>query len=155
MIDIERRENLVCRFILRPNCSLSWRGMQVFLAFMALILGAIGAWFTLLGFWLVLPFAGLELLLLACAFYLVARRGQVREVISIDQDSVHVEKGRRYPEKQCTLARGWARVVLERCPKQWYPSRLLIRSHGRAVEVGTFLNEEERRRLAEELAQNL
>jgi len=66
-----------------------------------------------------------------------------------------VEKGRRYPENQCTLARVWARVVLERCPKQWYPSRLLIRSHGRAVEVGTFLNEEERRRLAEELAQNL
>lgn len=155
MFDIERQSESRCRIILRPNRSLSWRGTKLFFLGMCVLLGAVGSVFTWLGFWLVLPFAGLELLLLGSGLYLVARSGDQREVISIDAESVCIEKGRRHPEQRWVMVRLWARVVLERCPRQWYPSRLLIRSHGRAVEVGRFLNEDERRRLASELVRSL
>ena len=46
----------------------------------------------------------------------------------------------------------WARLSLQ--PGRWRgaPSRLLVRSHGREVEIGAFLNDEERRDLARRLS---
>jgi len=46
----------------------------------------------------------------------------------------------------------WAQVLLQ--PGRWRgaPSRLLVRSHGREVEIGAFLNDEERRDLQRRLS---
>ena len=160
MVNIERDIDTAqctaqCRFILRPNRSLSWRGSLIFFFSLCVVSGSIAIGLGLLGFWLVLPFAGLELLGLGIGLYIVAQRCQQCEVISIAEESIRIERGKRYPCEQWILARFWAQVVLERCPKQWYPSRLLIRSQGRVVEIGKFLNEQERQHLAKELARSL
>lgn len=156
MVDLEHGPDVSgFRFVLRPNRSLSWRGSLTFFLSLCVICGVIVISLTLMGFWLVLPFAGLELLALGSGMYVVSRRCQECEVISITGNTVKIEKGRHFPRERWTLARVWARVVLERCPVEWYPSRLLIRSHGRAVEIGRFLNEEERQRLAIELTRSL
>ncbi|MCG8378636.1 MAG: DUF2244 domain-containing protein [Proteobacteria bacterium] len=110
---------------------------------------ALGFFFQ--GLILILPFAGLELLALGTVLYISAWRGGVREVISITDDKIKVESGRNEPETSCEFDRTWAQVVLEHSWHNWYPSKLYIRSHGRQVEVGRFLNEEERRGLAKEL----
>ncbi|MCB1776790.1 MAG: DUF2244 domain-containing protein [Candidatus Competibacteraceae bacterium] len=138
-------------FVLHPNRSLSWRQtVMVFVSFciitLALVLPLVA-----MGFWPVLPFAGLELLAVGTGFYLVARRCHEREVICIAADTIRIERGRRKPEQSWTLTRAWARVVLKACPRQWYPSRLLIHVHGQTIEIGRFLVEEERRQLAEDL----
>ena len=156
MVDIQQHaDTLQCRFVLRPNRSLSWRGSLLFYFSLVIISSGIAIGLTLLGFWLVLPFAGLEMLALGIGLYVVACRCYECEVISINGDSIRIERGRDYPREQWTLGRMWARVVLERCPRAWYPSRLLLRSHGRSVEVGRFLDEEERQRLADELTRSL
>ncbi len=156
MVDIEQNtDRYQCRFVLRPNRSLSWRGSLLFFFSLLCISSGIAIGLTLLGLWLVLPFAGLEMLALGVGLYVVACRCYECEVISISGDSICIERGRDYPRQQWTLGRVWAQVVLERCPKAWYPSRLLIRSHGRSVEVGRFLQEEERERLAAELTRSL
>lgn len=49
--------------------------------------------------------------------------------------------------------RHWAKVTLRAPRSALHPSRLLIESHGRACEIGGFLNEEERRGLAARLKQ--
>jgi uncharacterized membrane protein len=156
MVNIESVANdTQCRFVLRPNRSLSWRGSLLFFLSLVLVSSIIAISLTWLGFWMVLPFAGLEMLALGVGLYVVAGRCYEREVISISREDIRIEKGRGYPRQQWTLGRVWAQVVLERCPRQWYPSKLLIRSHGRAVEVGRFLHEEERRHLAAALIQSL
>jgi uncharacterized membrane protein len=127
----------------------------VFFLSLVLVSGSVATVLTLQGFWLVLPFAGLELVAVGTGLYVVSRRCYECEVISIAGDAVRVEKGRNYPRERWTFARIWAHAVLEHCPSAWYPSRLLIRSHGRAVEVGRFLNEEERRQLASDLRESL
>jgi Integral membrane protein len=106
-----------------------------------------------MGFWPILPFAGLELLALGAALHACAQRGTDCEVISIHDSTVEVERGRRRPEWHYSFSRTWAHVVLERACSDWYPSRLLIRCKGREVEVGRFLNEQERIKLARELTQ--
>lgn len=107
--------------------------------------------FLLRGCWLILPFAGLELALLGTGFYLAARSGSLREVISIRGAEIAVERGRCEPEQTRIFPRGWVRIDLIRPQYRGYPTRLLLRSHGHEMEIGGCLNESERRRLAEDL----
>ena len=139
-------------YTLRPNGSLGWRAAKWGCAGMILLTAAVATWFTLRGAWLVLPFAGAEMLLLACTLYLACRWSRHAEVILVDRDTLVLQRGHARPEEEHRFQRGWARVVLVRDPSGWYPSRLLLRSHGRSVEIGARLVEEERLELAEELA---
>jgi uncharacterized membrane protein len=115
----------------------------------------IGVLFALYGYWPVLPFAGLEVIVLGIAFYRCLSRSQLREVVTIGSEVVSVEKGRQQPQQRWECPRAWARVVLERAPIAWYPRRLTVAFQGRRVEIGQFLNEEERGVLADELRQAL
>src|SRR5215831_10039266 len=56
--------------ILKRNCSISPRDLLWILASIALVTCGIGVAFASLGAWLVLPFAGIEVLAVAAAFYL-------------------------------------------------------------------------------------
>lgn len=141
--------------MIRPNCSLSWRAaLKVYLVIAACCLG-IGLAFALHGFWPVLPFAGLEILALGAVLYLCLERSQIREVVTVNADRVTVEKGRAQPQERWECPRAWARVELEPSPIAWYPSRLAVGFQGRQIEIGRFLNEEERRALAQELREAL
>jgi uncharacterized membrane protein len=139
------------RFVIRPNRSLSWKGTQLFFAGMCAVSFGIATGFALIGAWLVLPFAGLEMGVLGVCLYLGARRSAACEVVSIRDDVVEIQKGRRAPLQVCHFQRTWARVNMRRPVNGWLPSRLTIRSHGREVEIGADLNEDERESLATEL----
>ncbi|MFN2308284.1 MAG: DUF2244 domain-containing protein [Gammaproteobacteria bacterium] len=140
-----------CCVVIRPNCSLSWRGTLVVFGSISLVSLVIALGFYLQGFWMILPFAGLEFAALAAGLYVGALRGCAREVISLRGEVIAVQKGRRQPEQTLAFQRGWARIELARPLRRGYPSRLLIRCHGHAVEVGGCLNEAERNRLADHL----
>lgn len=142
------------RFVLRPNRSLSWRGTVHFFLGIATLSLAIATVLAIRGYWLVLPFAGLEIAALGAAFYVVARRSYQCEVIAVAED-ILIERGVGRPRHRVRLPRAWAAVDVERCNASWYPSRLLIRSHGQAVEVGRFLPEGERLELALKLRRSL
>jgi uncharacterized membrane protein len=142
-------------FTLRPNCSLSWDRMKAAFSVLAVSVICVALYFASLGAWLVLPFAGLEILLLWLGIYASARRGATREVIHIAEDAVAVYRGRRRLEEVCRFTRPWARVKLVQDGASWYPARLLIMSHGRSVEVGSALTDDERSELAGQLLKRI
>ena len=135
-------------FVIAPNRSMTWKELLLAYSAIAGVSLAIAGYFWAHGLTLVLPFSGLELLALGAALYLTAWRGGAREVITVTDDSVCVETGRAGPEQRHDFQRYWTRVVLRRPWVAWHPSRLLLCSRGREIEVGRFLNEEERRGLA-------
>lgn len=137
------------RFLIRPNCSLPWRDAVRFYLGMVVVSFGIAIAFALKGAWLILPFAGLEMLVLGIALYVVARRTTDWQEISIDADQVDIVE--RDSGQAQSFQRAWVRVIHEVAPVRGHPSRLCIRSHGRSVEVGRCLNEEEKRYLAEQL----
>lgn len=142
-----------CHWVIRPNQSLSWlSALRLYAAISFCCLG-IGTAYALYGFWPVLPFVGFEVIVLGIAFYLCLSRSQMREVISVNAEVVSVEKGRRKPQEHWECPRVWARINLERSPIAWYPSRLALAFQRKQVEIGRFLNEEERCALAVELEQ--
>ena len=144
-----------CRFIIRPNCSLTWRGTMLFYGGVSVVAMTIAIMFALKGIWLILPFAGIELIALGACLYITSCKASECEVVHIQQDIVRVERGRFRPHHQVEFLRAWARVDLKTHQQAWYPSRLTIRSMGKEVEIGARLNEEERLQLARELRQRL
>ncbi|HEY5701297.1 MAG TPA: DUF2244 domain-containing protein [Gammaproteobacteria bacterium] len=140
-----------CRFVIRPDRSLTWAQTKIVYLSLASACLIVATGFTVMGFWLVLPFAGAEVVALAAGFYLCALSGKTTEIVFIDGDRVAVEKGSAETRPVCEFKRGWAHIALLPARIQWYPSRLVIRSHGKQVQLGAFLTEAERRRLASEL----
>ncbi len=139
------------RIVIRPNRSLTRRQLQLAFVGIAVVCLSIASVFAVLGMWPVLPFAGAEVIVVGIGFYLSALGGREMEVVSVGGDKVAVEKGRRQVRQRWELQRAWAQIRLLAPKIRWYPSRLVIRSHGKAVELGKFLNEQERRRLAGQL----
>jgi uncharacterized membrane protein len=141
----------IARFLIRPNSSLSWRGNRLFFASLCLLSFGIAGAYAAIGLWLVLPFAGLEMLVLGAVLYQCAARAERWEMISIDKDTVEISAGRREVERRYNFDRHWARVILDPAAIRGYPARLLIRSHGREVEIGACLLDKERYTLAQAL----
>lgn len=110
--------------------------------------------FAFLGYWLVLPFAGLEIGLLAWALHELRRHERDYESLVIDGDRVVLawrcgqQSGRR------EMNRHWVRVECG-CAVPGKNCRLSVSSHGRATEVGQYLNDAARLQLAATLRRRL
>ena len=95
MINVEyNRQSHEGRIVLQPNRSISWRANRIFLLLIALITILIASAFALLGAWLILPFAGIEILLLASLLWYVYTIHTRQEVVHFSTAEVMVEKGR-------------------------------------------------------------
>lgn len=139
-----------CRILLRPNRSLTTRGMLALFGAFALLAVLIGAGFALAGAWLVAPFAGLEAAVVGMVLYLLYRHADDHECIDIDACRVRIVQRRGDTERCHDFERYWARARLAQGAGM-RSSRLTVGSHGRFVEVGTALDEEARRQLAHRL----
>ena len=139
------------RFMIRPNCSLPWRETVQFYLGMVIVSFSIAAAFATKGMWLVLPFAGLEMLALGIAFYLVARRSMRWQMLNIHEDCVEIIEGVDKSVIRSSYQRAWLQVRLEAAAVRGYPSRLVLRSRGRSTEIGEYLTEVEKQLLAQQL----
>jgi len=131
-----------------PNCSLSVRGARLFFVAACIAPFGIAGVLALKGFWPVLPFAGLEMALLAWALTVCLERRFHSQTITVTEDDVHIDTRARAHSEHVVFPRHWAQVKLRRSAARLHPSRLTIESHGRQCELGSFLTEEERRGLA-------
>ena len=136
--------------VARRNNSLSSTGRILVFVFLFIVSVGIAGAFASLGAWLILPFAGLEMLGLYWAFRYVDRRAADYERIAIEGDRVRVEQF----EAGCAVShefnRCWAQVVAS--PGG---ARLALRSHGREVEIGRHVDNDGRLALARELGRQM
>ena len=137
---------------IRPNCSLTVRGARLLFASACVVPFGMGGFFALKGFWPILPFGGLEMLLLAWALKVSLERRFHSQTITVTDSDVSIESLVRNRSERVVFPRHWAQVKLRRPAASLHPSRLTIESHGRQCELGSFLTEEERRGLALRLA---
>lgn len=141
--------------IARPNQSASWgTNVQVLLALAVPVLG-IAIFFALLGAWLILPFAGLELLALGAALYRVNYRQQYCHVITLSADSVCIDKGYRNPEHHWQLARHKSGLTITTQSNPLDAPQLRIHDRNVCVTLGEFLNREDSLKLQALLQQEI
>jgi len=129
---------------LAPNCALSEDQARLFMGVLVIGTLLVSGSIALAGFWLVLPFAGLELLAVGYALSLSMKRGRYKEVLRVFTDELVVEKGVQKVEERVEFPRYWASVQLVPARVASYPSRLMVSCMGKSLEIGEFLTEPER-----------
>jgi uncharacterized membrane protein len=140
--------------VARRNSSLSPRGRRIVLGSFVAIALAISLVFAFHGAWLILPFTGAELIVLYLAFRVMERHAGDYESIAINGDRVLIEQWERGRVERHEFSRYWARVVY--APSVAGRGDLLaVRSHGRQVEFGRHLTEDQRREVARTLKHEL
>ena len=82
-----------------PNYSLRGWSRVFFLGSIAFICLAIGLFFLFMGAGLILPFAGLEVIIVLTCFYISFRWSQQKEIIYISNEKIKLESGRLIKEK--------------------------------------------------------
>jgi uncharacterized membrane protein len=138
----------------QPLCSLTRDQERLVFWGLVLVCFGVAIGFAALGYWLILPFAGLEIGLLAWALDAMRSRKGDYETLLIDGDKVIVEwcDGKRRGRRE--MNRHWVCVMCD-CATPGRNCHLSVRSHGRETEVGHYLSDEARLQLAATLRSKL
>ena len=139
--------------VLRPNNSASWQFNMQIVASLTVIAFFISGYFALQGLWLIFPFAGLEVGFLYVCLYLRKRANINTEVITFDKTTVVIERGSYKAEKSWKYHRLWAKIFIKKPLRRGYPKQVFIRSHGKELELGGFLNKKDKELLIKDLKQ--
>lgn len=139
------------RMMILPHRSLSRAGLWLFLAAQSVAAGGFAGLAAWRGNVFAPAFAVLELAAVAYCLVRVWRASAGGESITLTASMLEIARiGNCAPPAR--FHPYWAQLVLQPGRCYGWPSRLLLRSHGRSIEIGRFLNEAERRDLAQRLA---
>ena len=116
------------KIVARPNCALSPREMAKIVAILALFSLSVAIAFGFAGAWLVFPFAGMELLALAYAFYIIRIHADDYESITIEGDRLAIEQ--HHHNNTSSKNTKQLKVQHQRTPplilSAWHPHRRLL-----------------------------
>ena len=130
---------------------MSWRANVVLAASLGALSALFGAGIAAMGFWLVLPFAGLEFIVVLFCLGRAYRNLCYMEVLSIHESTLLVESGHDKPDTRVELSRPWVKVLFDDPASCFEAGRLFLQASGQKLEVGKLLNKEDKRKLHSEL----
>lgn len=152
--DDTRQDDAIFRAVLYPHRSLGPRGFLILMTAIGVVSFVAGMVFLLMGAWPVFGFFGLDVLLIYIAFRANYRAARAAEEIELDH---RLLKLTRYDANGRPTSFDfnpyWVRVLLTELPGG--QTRLALASHGRSLEFGRLLNNEERREFAAVLKDRL
>ncbi len=123
------------------NVSLSRTGRRLFLGLIFMNTGMLAAAWAIAGAWPILPFAGIELGLLAFAFHHVGKFDGDYERLTIDGSTVIVEVCERGLVRSHRFNRPWVQLV---CVEQGNRCRLGLQYQGHEYGLGKLMNDAQR-----------
>lgn len=135
----------------RPNSALSAISKKRVIIVLTVMPCVIGVAFLFLGAWPILPFVGLEVAALAYAFYYVNKHETDYESISIEGNSLLIERCVGQTVSQHEINPYWVKVTQHELPNG--ELHLYLQSHGNEIEVGRYLTRKQRELLAKQLKQ--
>ena len=136
MQSIEARHDLAVEFVCRRNCSIGPRSMLAVFAGLAGVSFGFGAIFAACGAWMILPFAGIEMLAVAVAFLICGRRTGDFERIRVLPHLVTVERVQGASTELHKFNPRWTRLRIVRGAQA---VRVLLLQAGRELEIGEHL----------------
>lgn len=140
--------------IIRPHRSAGVAGTRTVLLLVAAAWLVVGTVFVIAGAWPVVPFLGLEIVLLAGAFALNNKAASAEEAINLTSAALTVRRVDHWGKQSLfSFKPHWLQVNTDKLG----PSgpRLELRSHGRSLFIGSFLLPDERLVLARTLRREL
>ncbi|HVU21997.1 MAG TPA: DUF2244 domain-containing protein [Rhizomicrobium sp.] len=136
--------------VLRPAPPMSPRALSIILGIVVALNAAFATYFVSHGAWPMMPFMGVDIVLLAWAFRASTRAAKREEHVVLTPSSLNI--ARKSPEgvvSEVAFNPYWVRVDIADPPE--HASQLTLWSHGRGVRIGSFLPPMERASFAERL----
>jgi uncharacterized membrane protein len=134
------------------NVSLSRAGRRLFLGLIFLNTGVLAIAWAIAGAWPILPFAGLELGLLAYAFHYVGKFDGDYERLTIDGSLVAVESCERGVVRRTSFNRAWVRLLMIEQGNRCY---LSLKYEGQEFRLGKLMSDEQRSAWGRELRKQI
>ena len=129
---------------LSPNRSASWFESKIFLAIMCVPMFIIAIGWTILGAWPILPFAGIDFLLLAYVTYRVCYRSYQHDWIKVEKDKITVHNGVGDKASEQVMLRSHTNLYVKKPVKPMDLIQLRLADHKTDLKIGEFLNQEDR-----------
>lgn len=148
---VTSKENDKTIITLSPNRSATWQQTKWVIAIMVAVVMIIAIAWTVVGAWVVLPFAGLEVGLFAFLMYKVSVFTHSQQVIQISAASVDIEAGYRKKQTLARIPREQLDVFYSESDNNWELPRIALCSKEHKVIIGEFLNLEDRVKLKDTL----
>lgn len=140
---------------LTPYRSLGPRGFLVLMLATGAVMFACGILFYAIGAWPMLGFCGLDVAIVWFAFRVNYARARAYEEVHVSPYDVHLRRvGHRGDVSDFHFNPAWARLHVTRIDDEGVVALALV-SHGRAVDVGRFLNPPDRESFADAFARAL
>ncbi len=130
---------------------MSWRANVLLAASLGAVSSIFGAGIAWVGYWMVLPFAGLEFVIVLFCLGRAYRKLCYMEVLSFHENTLLIESGHDKPDIRVELPRHWVKVAFDDPASSFDVGKLVLQSSGRNLEIGKLLNKEEKRKLHVEL----
>ncbi len=105
------------------------------------------------GFWMIIPFAGAEVIFIVFCLHWTLKRLSRKEVITVDDDAIRLEWGYTQPDVSVALPRRWSRLNYRRSSSDFDVGDLSVGAHGKHYTLGACLGREEKQELYAELKQ--
>ncbi len=139
------------QLVISPNRSASWKEVKLISAIIALATGTIAVGWALVGVWVILPFAGFEVLLVFGLMYAISINSTKQQVLTINDSTILVSEGRSKPNQQWRFIRRscFLQYITPRHPDD-SPS-LYIKDDQCSVQIGSFLNQKDAFKLVSKL----
>ena len=150
MIKIKELEAEKFEILLKPNSSLTGLTRVLFLGSIFFICSIIGIGFFLAGGIMILPFAGLEIILVYLAFRLSFNWSNQKQIIILSKDHVEVRVDGLKEFFTWKEFRSFATFNVKKNNAKDHD--LSFRSKGKEVVIGSFLNEEDKSKLKDEIS---
>ena len=103
------------------------------------------------GLWMVIPFAGAEVIFIVVCLYWTLKRLSRKEVITVDKEAIRLEWGYNYPDHTVNLPRQWSRLSYRCTDNLFEVGDLSVSAHGKHYALGCCLNRDEKKALYTEL----
>lgn len=139
---------------LTPHRSLPPAGFYLLMGAVGGVSLTMGILFLLVGAWPVLGFLGLDVALLYFAFRMNYRAALARETVQLDEVELAVQRFSPSGHvRRWSFQPYWLKVLHEAASE--HPVPLVLASHGRQLEIASFLSQPEKTELAEALREAL
>lgn len=141
------------QIVLTQDIAMSWKQNCWLIALLAMVTFSVAIYLSLQGAWLILPFAGLEVAALYALFYYWHKKNNKMEVLRFTPETCVIERGQHTPQYTDTFERFWLKVELPHQADEWYMTRVILHHRQQSLEVGAFLNEEDKTLLVKHIKQ--
>jgi uncharacterized membrane protein len=129
---------------LLPNRSIEWASLRLFIIIISITTLAVGTFWAFMGFWAILVFSGLDAILVGWLLCKVFEQSYNRQVISIYPENIKIQFGKSFPQRSWQLEKSKVLLGVADAPHPLAPIGLRIYDSQHSIELGDFLNKEDK-----------